>query len=228
VNHALAAIGKRIYNQDRTHWHGFSGWIGGILDDYRTTPAVEALPEVKTKPAWKTFLSEVLQTLLLAAVLYFLIDSMIGRVRVENISMLPTLKSDELLLVNKLAYRLGKMQHGDIVVFHFPGNPTEDYIKRLIGLPGDEVRVENGQVRVNGYALTEPYISAPPSYQGVWNVPAGSVFVLGDNRNQSSDSHSWGFVPIENIIGRAMVIYWPIQEVRLLNDPDIVNAASTP
>ncbi|HNR46866.1 MAG TPA: signal peptidase I [Anaerolineaceae bacterium] len=198
------------------------------MEDYRAEPVAQDPPEVKKKPAWKTFLSEVLQTLLLAAVLYFLIDSMVGRVRVENISMQPTLKADELLLVNKLAYRLGNMHHGDIVVFHYPGNPTEDYIKRLIGLPGDEVRVENGQVLVNGYALTEPYIAAPPSYTGVWNVPEGSVFVLGDNRNQSSDSHSWGFVPIENLLGRALVIYWPLNEVRLLNGPDIVNAASTP
>ncbi len=172
------------------------------------------------------FLLETLQTILLALVLYLLIDSVVARVRVENISMKPTLQSGEFILVNKLAYRIGPLGHGDIIVFHYPQNPAEDYIKRVIGLPGDTVDVRNGTVYINGQGLDENYIAAKPQYDGEWKVPQNGVFVLGDNRNQSSDSHSWGFVPLENIVGRALVIYWPLQDLRVLNEPFVVNAAN--
>jgi signal peptidase I len=105
-------------------------------------------------------------------------------------------------------------------------NPQEDYIKRVIGIPGDEVIVRDGQVYVNGQRLEEDYIMAPPGYEDTWVVPENEVFVLGDNRNQSSDSHSWGFVPFENIVGRAMVVYWPLSEAKVLSQPVIVNAAN--
>jgi signal peptidase I len=111
-----------------------------------------------------------------------------------------------------------------VVIFHYPLNPQEDYIKRVIGLPGDTVTVENGTVVVNGSSLTEPYISAPPMYSNTWEVPEGSIFVLGDNRNQSSDSHSWGYVPLENTIGKALVVYWPLTEMKTLSEPLVVNA----
>lgn len=167
---------------------------------------------------------EVLQTLILAVVLYFLIDLVVARVRVENISMLPTLQPGEFVLVNKMAYEMGDFERGDIVVFHY--SPEEDYIKRVIGLPGDEVTVGNGQVVVNGQLLDEPYISAPPQYTGTWNVPDGSLFVLGDNRNQSSDSHRWGFIEEDSVIGKALVVYWPIDEVKILSHPLIVKASN--
>lgn len=175
------------------------------------------------------FLWEVLQTLLMAVVLYFLIDTVVGRVRVENISMQPTLHEGQFLLVNKLAYREqlgGDFHRGDIIVFHYPRNPQEDYIKRVIGIPGDFVEVSNGQVKVNGQVLNEPYIAAPPNYSSSWQVPEGQVFVLGDNRNQSSDSHSWGFVPVENVIGKALIIYWPLAELKILNQVPGVSAAN--
>ena len=175
------------------------------------------------------FLWEVLQTLLMAVVLYFLIDTVVGRVRVENISMQPTLHEGQFLLVNKLAYREqlgGDFHRGDIIVFHYPRNPQEDYIKRVIGIPGDFVEVNNGQVKVNGQVLNEPYIAAPPNYSSSWQVPDGQIFVLGDNRNQSSDSHSWGFVPVENVIGKALIIYWPLAELKILNQVPGVSAAN--
>lgn len=181
-------------------------------------------PEGKKTPVWLAFISELAQTLILALVLYFLIDSVVARVRVENISMEPTLNPGEFILVNKMAYRLGESSIGDIIVFHNPGNPQEDYIKRVIGLPGDEVLVKNGVVYINGMALTENYISAPPAYTGAWQVPEDSLFVLGDNRNQSSDSHSWGYVPLVNVVGKALVIYWPLDEAKVLHPSTIVNA----
>ena len=180
----------------------------------------------QTHPAWLTFLVETLQTIALAVVLYFLIDSVIARVRVENISMQPTLQSGEFILVNKLAYKLSDVNRGDIVIFHFPQDPREDYIKRVIGVPGDTISVQNNNVFVNNQPLTEPYIAAPPQYSGTWTVPPDRLFVLGDNRNQSSDSHSWGFVPYDNLVGKALVIYWPIDQFKILSQPLIVNAAN--
>lgn len=162
-------------------------------------------------------LLEILQTLVLALVLYFLVDMVLGRVRVENISMLPTLQPGELILVNRLADKLGGYHTGDIVIFHYPANPEEDYIKRVIGTSGDKVEINAGQVLVNGVALNEDYISEAPRYTGVWDVPEDSFFVLGDNRNDSSDSHSWGFVPAGNMVGKALLVYWPFNNFQVLD-----------
>ncbi len=186
-----------------------------------------ASPEEKkgAGSGWSGFLLETLQTIVLAIVLYFLIDTVVARVRVDNISMQPTLEEDQFILVDKISHRFKEMRHGDIVIFHFPLNPTEDYIKRLIGLPGDTVKIAAGEVYVNGYKLNESYLADAPNYEGEWVVPEDALFVLGDNRNSSSDSHSWGFVPKANLIGRAMVVYWPIGELKILTHPDVVNAA---
>jgi signal peptidase I len=188
------------------------------LKDTKTTP--------ETRSSWGSFLLETLQTIILAVVLYFLIDTVIARVRVENFSMLPTLQPGQFILVNKFAYRFGESKRGDIIVFHYPQDPREDYIKRVIGLPGDIIKVENGKVFVNGHSIEELYIANPPTYSGEWDVPEGAYFVLGDNRNQSSDSHSWGFVPAANIVGKALVIYWPIGELKILSAPEAVRAAN--
>lgn len=164
---------------------------------------------------------EILQMLILALVLYFAIDSVVARVRVQKISMEPTLLSEEILLVNKLAYRFGDIQHGEIITFHYPLDPELDYVKRVIGLPGDRVEVKNGQVYVNSRQLYEPYISAPPEYEGIWDVPEENLFVLGDNRNPSADSHVWGYVPVENVIGKVIAVYWPITHIRAVTTPEI-------
>ena len=138
--------------------------------------------------------------------------------------MRPTLQPGEFLLVNRVAYKLGKPSIGDIVVFHAPGVSELDYIKRVIALPGDSVRISDGIVYVNEQPLYEPYIADQPNYTGEWVVPSDEYFVLGDNRNNSSDSHLWGFVPKDDIVGRALLIYWPLEEITLLRSPDIVQA----
>jgi signal peptidase I len=89
---------------------------------------------------------------------------------------------------------------------------TEELIKRVIGLPGETVKVEGGIVSINDVPLQESYIAARPAYSGKWEVPAGYLFVLGDNRNDSSDSHSWGLLPAENVAGKAILVYWPLPE----------------
>jgi signal peptidase I len=194
------------------------------LDNYRT----EVIPDPegkKQRAGFVGFVVDVLETFLLALILFFGINAVTDRVRVDNISMMPTLQPGEFVLVNKIAYKIGEPARGDVITFHYPRNPAENYIKRVIGLPGDRVAVRDGKVFVNDHELTEPYISAPPAYANDWTVPEESLFVLGDNRNQSSDSHSWGYVPMDYVIGKAEFIYWPLEEINLLSYPNIVRAS---
>jgi signal peptidase I len=194
------------------------------LDDFRSEEITDPVQPIKTRPGWLTFLLETLQTIVLAVVLYFAIDSVVARVRVENISMEPTLMPGQFILVNKLSSKLNDINRGDIIVFHYPIDPREDYIKRVIGIPGDTIEVRGNMVYVNGNAIKEPYIAAEPSYNGSWVVPVSELFVLGDNRNQSSDSHAWGFVPWANIVGKALIIYWPLDQLKTLSQPIVVSA----
>ncbi len=196
------------------------------MEDLRSEEITEPVQKPKSRPGWVTFLLETAQTIILAVVLYFLIDSVVARVRVENISMEPTLNPGEFILVNKLAVKLNDVNRGDIIVFHFPQNPKEDYIKRVIGLPGDSIVIRANNVYVNNQEITEPYVAAEPAYNGSWVVPEGNLFVLGDNRNQSSDSHSWGYVPMNLVVGKALVIYWPIDQFKTLSQPIAVSAKS--
>lgn len=183
-------------------------------------PTPEVVPENKTRGFWR----DMLETILMAVVLFLLLNAITSRVRVYNVSMQPTLHEGNLLVVNKLAYKLGEPKRGDIIVFHYQGTVTEDYIKRVIGLPGDTVDIGNGVVRVNGQAITEPYLAELPGYTGTWKVPEGELFVLGDNRNRSSDSHDWGFVKQEWVVGKAILVYWPLDRIRVLTNMDLVHA----
>jgi signal peptidase I len=183
-------------------------------------PTPEVVPENKTRGFWR----DMLETILMAVVLFLLLNAVTSRVRVYNVSMQPTLHEGNLLVVNKLAYKLGEPKRGDIIVFHYQGTVTEDYIKRVIGLPGDTVDIGNGVVRVNGQAITEPYLAELPGYTGTWKVPEGELFVLGDNRNRSSDSHDWGFVKQEWVVGKAILVYWPLDRIRVLTNMDLVHA----
>jgi signal peptidase I len=129
--------------------------------------------------------------------------------------MQPTLEINDRLIIDKVTYRFDDPKRGDIVVFSPPPilqeqDVRDDLIKRIIGLPGDDVAVENGKVFVNGEVLDETYLKDGIDYEfGPVTVPPDQYLVLGDNRNNSFDSHAWGFVPSENIIGRALVRYWP-------------------
>jgi signal peptidase I len=164
------------------------------------------------KTDWKHFLLDLFETVGLAVILFLIINTLSARVRVDGFSMLPTLHDGEFVLVNKLAYRIGSPTRGDIIVFQSTTEKDLDLIKRVIGLPGDHIVIGGDKVTINGQTLTEPYIAAAPSYSGDWNVPNGYLFVLGDNRNDSSDSHAWGFLPIQNVVGKALLIYWPPNE----------------
>ena len=164
---------------------------------------------IEEKGSWFRFFLDLLETILLSVVLFLGINAVTARVQVDGFSMRPTLEDRSYILVNKMSFRSKLPERGDIVVFHIPIDPEQDFIKRVIGLPGDTVDIHNGQVRVNEQLLDEAYIAAAPQYVGTWHVPENQIFVLGDNRNNSSDSHVWGAVPMENLIGKAVVVYWP-------------------
>lgn len=178
------------------------------MSTYQTEVEVEATQPKKRSGVFR-FLVDVLETLVLSVVLFVGINSVSARIRVDGESMVPTLVSGEYVIVSRLSYRIGAPQRGDIIVFHFPRDPKEEYIKRVIGLPGDEVQVMKGQVYINGQLLNESYLDVKMNYTGTWSVPTGQLFVLGDNRNNSSDSHDWGTVPMDYVVGKAILVYWP-------------------
>jgi signal peptidase I len=117
--------------------------------------------------------------------------------------------NNQYVLVDKVTYLLSAPQRGDVIVFNYPKATERDFIKRVIGLPGETVRISGGVVSVNGAPLSEPYIAAPPVYDGEWTLGPTELFVMGDNRNSSSDSHSWGPLERKYLIGRAVLVYWP-------------------
>lgn len=143
-------------------------------------------------------------------------------------SMLPTLKVGDRLVVEKVSYKLHEPERGDIVVFEPPQAlqergylPDQAFIKRVIGQPGQQIEVHNGQVYADGQRLREPYILQPPNYEwGPAMVPNDQYFVMGDNRNNSNDSHVWGFLPRQNIIGRAFFRFWPLDRFGLVQTQD--------
>ena len=167
----------------------------------------QSKPESFRQPT-ELVVREIIETLLLTFFIFWLVHSMIGRYRIDGSSMNPTLLDGEYLIINNMTYVLDDPEQGDIVVFRHPRNDL-NLIKRVVGVPGDHIEINNNTVWVNGEVQEEPYIADSPNYSGSWDVPPGEYYVLGDNRNNSSDSHSWGFLPEENLLGKAMFVYWP-------------------
>lgn len=188
------------------------------MDFWHTESVPNSLPE-EQKAGWRRTILDTLETILLSLVLFLTINTVSERIRVESISMQSTLFPGDYVIVNKLAYRFNHSpSRGDVIVFRYPPNPDAiPYIKRVIGLPGDQVHIADGKVYINGQLLIEPYLTVTTTRGGDWSVPAEQLFVMGDNRNNSSDSRSWGFVPLGNIIGRAELIYLPPQHWAFLH-----------
>jgi signal peptidase I len=188
------------------------------VDFWHAEMLPDALPE-EEKPGWRRTGLDIIETILLVLVVFLGINIISERIRVESISMLPTLYPGDYVIVNRLAYRFNhNPERGDVIVFKYPPNPEAiPYIKRIIGLPGDQVHISDGKIYINGQQMLEPYLKVTTNRGGDWTVPEGQLFVMGDNRNNSSDSRSWGFVPYENIIGRAEVIYLPPQHWSFLH-----------
>ncbi len=164
------------------------------------------------------FLRETLETVIIAAVLALLIRMFVFEpFYVDGPSMEPTLWNSERLIVAKFMYRFSEPRRGDIIVFRYPRRPDTDFVKRVIAVGGETVEIRMGQVYVNGQPLQQNFETRTSlaSYPKV-EVPQGSVFVLGDNRSNSEDSRYFGFVPISNIKGKALLVYWPLSRVHVL------------
>jgi signal peptidase I len=196
-----------------------------MVENFHTEAIPEPVAPEKGRSGIARFIIDLLETLILSVVLFIAINAISARIRVDGFSMEPTLHTGEFVIVNKLAYKLGDPSLSDVIVFHYPRDPAQEYIKRVIGLPGDHVRIADGQVYVNEQPIQEPYISTPPTYQSDWTVPEDALFVLGDNRNNSSDSHTWGPVPMENVIGKAFFVYWPPNRWGLVDQITTASAA---
>jgi signal peptidase I len=150
----------------------------------------------------------------------FVIIFLYQPVKVEGTSMMPVLVDQERVFINKFIYRFESIQRGDIVVFAYPGDPSKSYVKRVIGLPGDRVRIDDGVVYVNGVALDEPYV--PAKYFDERSYPEERVaphhlFVLGDHRTVSNDSRDFGVVGETFVTGKAVFVYWPMDKVGKLH-----------
>ncbi len=172
----------------------------------------------KKKESW-----EWIKAILFAFALAFIIRQfLLAPVIVDGESMLPTLENSDRMIVNKMAYTFSEPKRFDIIVFHAPAG--KDYIKRVIGLPGDEIKYENDQLYVNGEAIDEPYLE---EFQRLYEpevlthdflpiiVPEQQLFVLGDNRRRSKDSRDIGTIHVDEVIGRARIVFWPISNFRI-------------
>jgi len=197
-----------------------------MTSDHPSNPTTSA-PATPATPRWRAWWDN-FQILVIALVLALLIRTFVAEPRyIPSDSMYPTLEIGDRLVVEKLSYRLHPPEFGDIVVFDPPPQLQQQgyardqaFIKRIIGKPGQSVSVQNGSVYLDGVALQEPYIADPPDYfLPPVRIPAGSVFVMGDNRNNSNDSHIWGFLPQSNIIGRAWLRFYPVHRMGWVTTP---------
>lgn len=190
----------------------------------------------------RAIIRELFETVILALLIFLALQFSVQNFRVEGPSMRPTLEEGEYVLVNKLVYMRFRPQdvasllpfvesddsrdrypihpprRGEVIIFEFPRDPTRDFVKRVVGVPGDLVEIENGVTFINGEELSEPYITQTDRRDmDPVEVEEGTYFVLGDNRRASNDSRDWGTVPAGNIIGRAWVSFWPLDRWHALS-----------
>ena len=202
----------------------------------------------------KFFVEDLLETVALALLMFLLLQVSVRNYRVELSSMEATLFPKDRLVVNKLVYAhvdsesidrlvpfvdiwdeqkelfpFHEPRRGEVIVFRYPQDPTRDFVKRVIGLPGETVEIHRGTVKIDGVALEEPYlVERDLSSLGPTLVPPESYFVIGDNRNGSSDSRHWGPVPLENIVGKVLVRYWPPYEFSFMSEPSRASVDNHP
>lgn len=192
----------------------------------------------------RSVVKEMLETAIFILLIFFIVRGIVQNFKIEGSSMEPSLHSGQYILVNKLVYfhfdvnepmRLlpgndnllpnvvypfHKPQRGDVVVFEFPNDPSKDYIKRVIGLPGETVEIRDGDVYINNHLLDEPYLQGAPTVcsanaecgRGPVVVPHNAIFVMGDNRSNSSDSREWSALSLDHVVGKAWVLYYPISD----------------
>jgi signal peptidase I len=184
-----------------------------------------AQPPAPAKPQnQKSFLRDTLEIVFLALVLYVVIQYAVQTVHVLGSSMIDTLHDNDLLVASKISYKLHPPQRGDIIVFKPPDELSRDFIKRVIGLPGERIRITNSVVYINGKVLHEPYLPERWTFSNNWPpdgqdslLGPGQYFVMGDNRNHSSDSRVFGAISIDSILGKAEFRIWPLDAIGFLS-----------
>jgi len=167
----------------------------------------------------KSALLEIMESVAIAVLLAVLIRLFLFEpFIIPSESMYPTLQINDRIMVNKLSYHLGDPGRGDVIVFKYPMDPSRDFVKRLIAVGGETVEIRNSVLLINGRPVPEEYLPEGLEFGdfGPVEVPEGTYFMMGDNRNSSDDSRSWGMMPEENIIGKAVIIYWPLNRIGLL------------
>jgi signal peptidase I len=188
---------------------------GRIGDDSPNKPAVE--PSGHSNGVMHSWLRDLVVSVVVSA---FIIIFLYQPVRVEGTSMLPVLEDQDRLFINKLAYRVGEIHRGDVVVFLYPHDHEKSYIKRVIALPGDDLKIDHGQVYVNGTRVKESYVPkrfTDDRSQADMTVPPHEYFVMGDHRSISSDSRDFGPVDRELIYGKAAFVYWPMDQAGVVH-----------
>ncbi|HLF25174.1 MAG TPA: signal peptidase I [Anaerolineae bacterium] len=171
-------------------------------------PAEPSVQEAELKPHGRSWLREIIETALLTAIIFLFVNAATGRFKIDGTSMEPSLHDSEYVIVDKVTYLIGRPQRGDVVVFARDGDP-KDYIKRVIGLPGETVQISDGHVLVNGQVLAEPYVAPANVTYSAQYLGEDEYFVMGDNRGNSTDSRQFGPIQADDIIGRAWIVYWP-------------------
>jgi signal peptidase I len=224
---ATASIGYNVCAEDKKvgcpsflgdERAGFQGTLGVGCLHFSFLHSIVSTYDARFSVKRSHLAREIVETLVLTLLIFLVIHFAVQNYRVEGLSMQPGLYSDEYVLVNKLAYLFHAPERGDVVIFHYPLDTNRDFIKRVIGVPGDTVTTDSTNVWVNGVLLKEPYISEPfNSEAGTWKLKTDQYFVLGDNRPASDDSRVWGVVPKNYIIGKAVIVYWPLGKWQLIN-----------
>ncbi|HUS08580.1 MAG TPA: signal peptidase I [Bryobacteraceae bacterium] len=187
-----------------------------------TLPPADSAPDVARHPSALHAFASWIRDLFISVVLAVLVILFLYQpVKVEGTSMMPALLDQERIFINKFVYRLGigEIERGDMVVFWFPQDNTKSYIKRVIGVPGDTVEVDNGTVIINGQRLEEAYVIdeyRDRQSMAPFKIQPQEYFVLGDHRSSSNDSRAWGTVPRRYIYGKAVFVYWPLEKMGLL------------
>jgi signal peptidase I len=176
-------------------------------------PPVEVPPGAKSPAGLRSWMRDLIVSVVISA---FIIIFLYQPVRVEGTSMLPMLEDQDRLFINKIAYHVGDIQKGDVIVFEYPRDHSKSYIKRVIALPGDDLRIDHGHVYINGKLLSEPYLPerfTDDRSQPELVLPPNEYWVMGDHRSISSDSRDFGPVDRDLIYGKAAFVYWPMEQI---------------
>ena len=217
-------------------------------DDFPETGSTHSADSQANPASFLGVLGEFVQTILLAFVIFLLIRNVIQNFRIDGISMEPNLHDGQFLIINRFAYCPGlhldfpplgldlnktwcvrQPQRGDVIVFHYPRDPSRDFIKRVIGLPNETVEVRNGEVFIDGKLMPELFGPNPGSYSAPPDkLGSDELYVMGDNRNNSSDSHMWGPLPERYIVGKAWLSYWPPQYWSIIPHYNFSDLAALP